>query len=160
MKVRDIALCVGLAIVGAVQYWDWETLHGPFLLDDRGTVSQNPSVIEAANPKSWARVWTCAPPLLPTGLGLPARLKNLSWGSRASPNLLLGFSTWWCGGAVRFARDGMTRIRWPKGWRPLGHCYSTAVRIGLQHYCGDGPVGRLTDDEYGGLTGRMGINQA
>jgi len=41
-----------------VQYWDWETLHGPFLLDDRGTVSQNPSVIEAANPKSWARVWT------------------------------------------------------------------------------------------------------
>jgi hypothetical protein len=57
--MRTLVTCIALALVGVAQYWDHETLHGPFLLDDRGTVSQNPSVIEAAHPQSWERVWTC-----------------------------------------------------------------------------------------------------
>mmetsp|Transcript_30524 Transcript_30524/g.58776 ORF Transcript_30524/g.58776 Transcript_30524/m.58776 type:complete len:753 (-) Transcript_30524:423-2681(-) len=49
---------VAVAILtGAVQFFDQETLHGPFLLDDRGTVTQNPCV-KPEIPGSWERLWT------------------------------------------------------------------------------------------------------
>ena len=55
-----VLLAMGMVLAGmagGLIFWDTETLHGPFLLDDRGTVTMNPCV-KPEIPGSWERLWT------------------------------------------------------------------------------------------------------